>query len=396
MTAVAYSFGKGARFDWDERSACYPGTDTWFDNKQLERVSPEAPKLSEGGPRELRSWKEIEREYMKMKRLQHEYAEVGAKIKTFARARERDRAEFEMKEASHQTTIAALRDELGQKEDENARAVAQNIALQTTVQERHAYITLMTATFKEDVERLRESENAATCDHSSLEHRLQQAAKEVKELRAEQAKSTRMMKRQSDTVYALREGVRQRESALERLGIKANEAQDDLGLKFRKENLVADQLARKAADCEVVIAQLEGHLEEARQTAEELKYALDQSVAAEEVGQDCQRRQHDEITVLTEYNEKLKVARMSADTARDEALNSSAAVNAQMNSANMRLDEAMECNQDQSRVIDLLRGEVRHEQDKQVEIIDENAALREEIDRLRSVIRRAAPTTAVE
>jgi hypothetical protein len=63
-----------------------------------------------------------------------------------------------------------------------------------------------------------------------------------------------------------------------------------------------------------VIAQLEGHLEEARQTAEELKYALDQSVAAEEVGQDCQRRQHDEITVLTEYNEKLKVARMSADT----------------------------------------------------------------------------------
>lgn len=31
MTAVAYSFGKGARFDWDERSACYPGTDTWFD-----------------------------------------------------------------------------------------------------------------------------------------------------------------------------------------------------------------------------------------------------------------------------------------------------------------------------------------------------------------------------
>jgi hypothetical protein len=61
-----------------------------------------------------------------------------------------------------------------------------------------------------------------------------------------------MMKRQSDTVYALREGVRQRESALERLGIEANEAQDDLGLNFRKENLVADQLARKAADCEVV------------------------------------------------------------------------------------------------------------------------------------------------
>jgi chromosome segregation ATPase len=95
-----------------------------------------------------------------------------------------------MKEASHQTTIAALRGELGQKEDENARAVAQNIALQTTVQERHAYITLMTATFKEDVERLRESENAATCDHSSLEHRLQQAAKEVKELRAEQVRAS--------------------------------------------------------------------------------------------------------------------------------------------------------------------------------------------------------------
>jgi hypothetical protein len=43
--------------------------------------------------------------------------------------------------------------------------------------------------------------------------------------------------------------------------------------------------------------------------------------------------------------------------------------------------------QDQCSVIELLQEEVRREKDKQVATLDENAALKDEVDRLRDIIR---------
>jgi hypothetical protein len=52
--------------------------------RQIGRPTPQAPKLSEGGPRELRTWKQLETEYYRMKELQSQYNEVADKVSVCA------------------------------------------------------------------------------------------------------------------------------------------------------------------------------------------------------------------------------------------------------------------------------------------------------------------------
>lgn len=179
-----------------------------------------------------------------------------------------------MQQAIQQSTIDALRTELRQKEDENARALAEGIALRQAVVQRDHKMAEASQRYHADVERLAASEGAATGDHDALEQRLRQAAAEIKELKADQvsfsyrtftcqwntdieaprsqARSIRTIKQQSDTIYELREEVRQRQGDLERLGSEAGDAQDTMDQRWRKENMVANKLAEKVAQYERV------------------------------------------------------------------------------------------------------------------------------------------------
>jgi hypothetical protein len=84
-------------------------------------------------------------------------------------------------------TIRDLHDQLREKEDEHARNEAQILALNDALASVTAHRDRMVAAHTGEAERLRQSESLATGEQTNLQVRLERAAAEVKELRAEQA-----------------------------------------------------------------------------------------------------------------------------------------------------------------------------------------------------------------
>jgi hypothetical protein len=60
-----------------------------------------------------------------------------------------------------------------------------------------------------------------------------------------QASGTRTMKQNGDTIFDLREQLRQREAEIDTLRTASAEAEQRADARMRKESMVADQLAKK-------------------------------------------------------------------------------------------------------------------------------------------------------